>query len=64
MKWKNIIADLQAFGLTQSQIAEKCGTGQSHISSLASGKRKVPNWNLGDALIRLHKKVLKNNKAA
>ena len=43
-------------GLTQSEIASKCNTGQSYISSLLTEKRKSPSWLLGESLIKLHKK--------
>jgi len=55
MNWTNVIQDLIDAGMTQAQIAEKCNTGQSHISSLLSGDRKSPNWILGDSILRLHK---------
>jgi len=40
MDWKNIIHELQESGMTQQEIADACNTGQSHISSLANGKRQ------------------------
>lgn len=54
MDWKTLILDLQGAGLSQGQIALACKTGQSHISSLARGTRRCPNWELGDRLLRLH----------
>lgn len=63
MNWKNIIQDLINVGMTQAQIADECDTGQSHISSLFNGIRKSPNWKLGNDLIELHKRVLKNKKS-
>lgn len=42
-------------GMTQAQIANACGTGQSHISALRTGARKCPSWQLGEALLKLHK---------
>lgn len=64
MNWTAIIQDLINFGLTQSEIAQKCGTGQSHISSLLSGDRRSPNWQLGDSLIRLHRRQSRKAKKA
>jgi transcriptional regulator with XRE-family HTH domain len=54
MNFKSIISDLVAQGMSQRQIADACGTSQCHISCLLSGRRKAPNWFLGDALLRLH----------
>lgn len=54
MDWKKLIAELQAQGLTQPQIAERCGCGQATISDLASGKTGDPRHSLGQALKALH----------
>ena len=40
--------------MTQKEIADACATGQSHISSLATGTRKEPGYTLGDRLKKLH----------
>jgi len=58
MNWQNLIRELQA-SMTQSQIAEACGTGQSHISALARGARLSPSWELGDRLIALHRRTVR-----
>lgn len=54
MNWKTLILELQGSGLSQVQIAAACKTGQSHISSLARGARRCPNWDLGERLRKLH----------
>lgn len=54
MNWPNLISELMASGMTQAQIADAVNTGQSHISGLLLGNRKIPNWQLGDRLLRLH----------
>ncbi|SEN71573.1 helix-turn-helix domain-containing protein [Nitrosomonas marina] len=59
MDWKKIIKELMGAGLTQSQIASRCKTGQSNISGLLTGKRKSPSWMLGEHLRNLHKSVVK-----
>ncbi len=55
MNWPSIIQDIIASGLTQAQIADRCETGQSHISGLLRGERKQPGWALGDRLLALHR---------
>jgi hypothetical protein len=65
MNWPNIISDLMESGMTQAQIADAVDTGQSHISGLRRGDRKIPNWQLGDRLIRLHaERCYKDHKQA
>ena len=64
MQWKNIISDLKASGLTQMQIAEKCGCAQSTISEMATDVDRTPRFPIGAALLDLHKKVLKKRKSA
>lgn len=54
MQWKQIIADLISWGLTQVQIAKKCGCTQSRISDLAREGGEV-SYGLGVALAALHK---------
>jgi len=44
-------------GKSQQWIADRCDTGQSHISYLYRGLRRCPNWELGNAIIALHKEV-------
>ena len=64
MNWTSIIQDLMASGLSQSEIAAKCQTGQSHISGLFRGERKQPGWQLGQSLIALHAERTKSEQAA
>lgn len=59
MNWSEMINDLMKAGLTQQEIADRCGTGQSHISGLKRGDAKVPNWDLGEALRKLHKVTMR-----
>jgi len=66
MKWPDTIQDLLDSGMTQAQIATACDTGQSHISALLNGKRKHPNWTLGERLLSLRKERMsmsRNNES-
>jgi transcriptional regulator with XRE-family HTH domain len=54
MDWKQLIAEIQARGLSQQQIATKCKCTQSTISDLASGTTGQPRYSLGEALRALH----------
>lgn len=62
MQWKNIISDLKSAGLTQTQIAEKCGCAQSTISEMATDGDRTPSFPIGAALLELHKKAIKKRK--
>lgn len=57
MDWKQIIAQLQAAGLSQAQIAARCGCVQATISDLASGKTSDPRHSLGQSLQALRYEV-------
>lgn len=64
MDWKSTIAELQAHGLSQPQIAAVCGCGQATISDLASGKTQDPRHSLGQNLIALLEKVVLEAEAS
>ncbi len=64
MNWPNVIQDLLNAGMTQTEIAEACDTGQSHVSGLLRGDRKNPNWPLGQRLLDLHAKRCPAEQAA
>lgn len=51
--WVDVIQALQTAGLSQTQIADECGTNQSGISDLKNGVTKDPRYSLGSALLRL-----------
>lgn len=53
MNWADLIFRLQEAGLSQPQIARRCGCAQSTISDLASGTTKDPRFSIGKALVEL-----------
>lgn len=53
-RWRNLLADLKRFGMTQMQIADHCGCDQSTISALNNGRAGDPRYSLGEKLIALH----------
>lgn len=57
MDWKSLIAEIQALGRSQPQIAAECGCGQATISDLVSGKTKDPRHSLGVSLIALRDRL-------
>ena len=51
--WPDLVNKLMLSGLTQPQLAEAVGCGQSTISDLLNGKTTDPRTSTGLALIRL-----------
>lgn len=63
MNWKKTIAEIQERGnLTQAEIAQKCGTGQSTISSLIRREGANPTYPLGVMLLEMHQKYTRKPK--
>ena len=58
MNWSNVIAELQAAGWSQPQIAAECGCAQSTISDLAGGRTKDPRYTIGEKLKQLADRVV------
>jgi transcriptional regulator with XRE-family HTH domain len=54
MNWPQLVADLIAAGMTQTEIAVECGVTQSTVSELARGVNRSPNFDLGTRLVALH----------
>lgn len=52
--WTKVLADLRDAGMTQAEIAAWCGSKQPAISALARGETRMPNFDLGHALLALH----------
>lgn len=52
-RWSELLTELRAFGMTQTQIAGHCGCDQSTISALYSGKAREPLHSLGEKLLAL-----------
>jgi predicted XRE-type DNA-binding protein len=63
MNWNQLIKDIQDTGFSQVQIATHCGCGQATISELARGITVQPSYAIGQALVALHKRVLRKVKA-
>ena len=54
MDWKLLIGELMAAGVTQEQLAERCGAAQSTISDLHRGATRTPSYTLGAAIVACH----------
>lgn len=58
MNWTELLADLRAAGYTQTKLAKLLKTGQSTLSELSSGKTTNPSFELGNALVAIHTRVM------
>lgn len=55
MNWSALISELEARGLTQAEIANRAGCSQPYVSQLKAGARKRPHFEIGQALVAMHK---------
>jgi transcriptional regulator with XRE-family HTH domain len=62
MDWKKLIAELIASGMTQVEIASRCGCKQTTVSELMRGVTTEPRYALGEKLRKLH--AIKKRTAA
>ena len=63
MDWKKLIADIQASGLSQEQIAKRLDHSQAWASAVAAGKFADLKWRDGEKLIALHRAVVLDKAA-
>ena len=65
MDYMQIInAILDESGMTQTELGEKIGCTQGHVSALAGGTRGVKmSKELGDAIEREYKRIFRRRKA-
>ena len=60
MNWKQLIADIRSRGATLAEIAKTCGfASPGHVHDVANGRQPGVMWEVGDALIKLHKRVMR-----
>ncbi len=66
MDFQKIVAEILETGMTQTELASRCGNGttQGHISAIYTGRRgdKV-GYQLGDALVKIHRRAMRKKKA-
>ena len=62
MDFQKLVAEILETGMTQTELAKRCGHGttQGHISAIYTGRRgdKV-GYQLGDALVRIHRRAMR-----
>ena len=66
MNWTKIIFELTdraKGGITQTELAKRCGCSQATISDLLRGEIRKPSFTIGQKLVALHA-AMKINEAA
>jgi len=51
-----IMGIMKNAGISQAEIARRCGVVRSTVTLLAQGKRKDPSWTFGDKLMKMARK--------
>ena len=62
MDFQKIVAEILETGMTQTELAKRCGNGttQGHISAIYTGRRgDSVGYVLGDALVRIHRRAMR-----
>lgn len=59
MNWQTIIQDIRRH-MTLQEIADACKfASRGHLHALAMGTQKSVEWSKGQALLRLHKRMMR-----
>lgn len=64
MNWQQMIQEIQQSGLSQEEIGERVGRSQAWVSAASKGKYQDLSWSDGEAIRKLHARVVKIKKAA
>ena len=62
MDFQKIVAEILETGMTQTELAKRCGNGttQGHISAIYTGRRgDSVGYVLGDALVKIHRRAMR-----
>ena len=53
MNWQTILSEIQAFGLSQSQVADRINKSLAWVSAVSKGKYVDLRWSDGQAMLAL-----------
>ena len=62
MDFQKIVTEILETGMTQTELAKRCGHGttQGHISAIYTGRRgDSVGYVLGDALVKIHRRAMR-----
>lgn len=51
--WAGVVSTVMAAGITQTEVAARCGMTQPAVSRLAAGVTGDPPYSSGDAVLKL-----------
>ena len=59
MNWQNLVCDLRSV-MTLEEIAKALGLkSKGAVHGISTGYQKKITWEVGDAILRLHKKAMR-----
>ncbi len=61
--FQELLSDLQEAGYTDAKVAEAAEIDRTMITRLRTGRRQQPTYDVGKAIVDLHKKAMKKRKA-
>ena len=64
MNWKTILYEIQACGLSQTQVAERIEKSQAWVSAVSQGKYSDLRWSDGEAMLNLLEELRSQSKEA
>lgn len=64
MNWKTILYEIQAYGLSQTQVAERLDKSQAWVSAVSQGKYSDLRWSDGEAMLNLLEELRSQSKEA
>jgi hypothetical protein len=61
--WQHIIQELRGRDLTLAYIADNCGfASRGHVHNLQKRPDSSVTWEIGDKLLKLHKRVMRRKE--
>ncbi|WP_053567908.1 helix-turn-helix domain-containing protein [Caballeronia cordobensis] len=63
MDARQLVVSIRKRGLSQEEIAERCGLSQGAISHIETGRRKDVRATTKDSLVRLHEELASESNA-
>lgn len=60
MNWQTLIAEIRERGVKLDEIRGECGfASKGHVHDLANNNQRSVVWEIGDALIKMHRRVMR-----
>lgn len=59
MDWKQIITEILASGVSQTELGERIGRSQAWVSEAAKGKYNDLSWKDGQAILAIQEELKK-----